>query len=264
MEFNNEKPLLDDDAVRELRRLVKGTVYRCFDPGFVRHSQLFNAAIRSRAQLLVRPLDTRDVSEVVKFCSRHDLSLSAKSGGYGTHGWAVEGDLILDMRLIAQITIERPLTDPDKPDWSSLRDSPHVPVADPDTLKGKGRMPPASTFSNDHPTGVGPPPIHVPFTDPQRRSADEAFSTSPVVIVAPDTSPVPQDKDRMQVDGEEKDSPVSGSERPVRRLRVTSTGSGRTSHASATSTPPMTASPLTPADEVAKLGANQKDQPDTY
>ncbi|KAG8703568.1 hypothetical protein FRC09_004089, partial [Ceratobasidium sp. 395] len=256
-----DRPALDDEAVRELKRLVKGTIYRRSDTGFVRHSQLFNAAIRSQAQLLVRPIDTKDVSEIVKFCAQRNLSLSAKSGGYGTHGWAVEGDIIIDMRLIAQITMERPLTDPDKPDWTSLRDSPHVPVADPDTLKGKGRMPSASSYPNAYPPGVGPPPIHAPFTDPRRRSADEAFSPSPVVIIPPDSD------EKMQIDGaEDKDgshsssAEGSGSERPARRLRVMSPGSGRTSHASSTSTPPTTESPNTPADDSLKPNVNEKDQ----
>ncbi|KAG8691939.1 hypothetical protein FRC08_010052 [Ceratobasidium sp. 394] len=118
-----------------------------------------------------------------------------------------------------------------------------------------------------HPTGVGPPPMHTPFTDPKRRSADEAFSPSPVVIVAPDSSPAPESRDKMQVDGEEKDVSTegsgSGSERPTRRLRVASPGSGRTSHASTASTPPTTASPHTP-DDIAKPGANEKGQPDVY
>lgn len=56
-------PLLDPAIVDELRRSVKGAVHHRDDPGYVRNSQLFNGAIRSLAQLLVRPLDTQDVSE---------------------------------------------------------------------------------------------------------------------------------------------------------------------------------------------------------
>ncbi|KAG8776694.1 hypothetical protein FRC12_000779 [Ceratobasidium sp. 428] len=255
-----EKPVLDDKAVSELKRLIRGTVYQRSDTGFVRHSQLFNGAIRSQAQLLVRPIDTKDVSEIVKFCAQYNLSPSVKSGGYGTHGWAVEGDIIIDMRLIAQITIERPLADPDKPDWTSLRDSPHVPVADPDTLKGKGRMPSTLVYPNVYPSGVGPPSIHAPFTEPRRRSTDEAFPPSPVVIIPSDLTPGSEDK--MQIDEvEAKDSSHDSSlERPTRRLRVISSGSSRTSHASSTSTPPTTASPSTPAGEFLKLNASEKGQ----
>ncbi|KAG8789407.1 hypothetical protein FRC12_013555 [Ceratobasidium sp. 428] len=256
----SEKPLPGDEVVSGLKRRIRGTIYRRSDTGFVRHSQLFNGAIRSHAQLLVRPIDTKDVSEIVKFCAQYNLSPSVKSGGYGTHGWAVEGDIIIDMRLIAQITIERPLTDPDKPDWSSLHDSPHVPVADPDTLKSKGRMPSTLNYPNAYPPGVGPPSIHAPFTEPRRRSTDEAFPPSPVLIIPPDSTPGSEDK--MQIDGvgEKGSSYDSGSERPTRRLRVISSGSSRTSHASSTSTPPTTASPSTPAGEFLKPNASEKDQ----
>ncbi|QRV98380.1 FAD-binding domain protein [Ceratobasidium sp. AG-Ba] len=266
----------DDDAVRELKRLVKGTVHARGDSGYVRHSQLFNAAIRTSAHLLVRPLDAHDVSEVVKFCNKHNLSISAKSGGYGTHGWSVEGDVILDMRLVAQITMERPGTA--SPDWTSLRDVPHVPVKDPDMLKGKGRMPSASAYPNTYPSGVGPPPIHAPFTDPRRRSADEAFSPSPIAIIPPSSSPPHSDgvdnQDRMVIDGVDgidgfhndhkaNDHDGFGSERPSRRLRVTSPSSGRgSSHTdtSTGSTPPTTESPDTPAEMHNKIPASPPSQ----
>ncbi|QRV84318.1 FAD-binding domain protein [Ceratobasidium sp. AG-Ba] len=248
----------DDDAIRELKRL------------------LFNAAIRTSAHLLVRPLDAHDVSEVVKFCTKHDLSISAKSGGYGTHGWSVEGDVILDMRLVAQITMERPGTA--SPDWTSLRDVPHVPVKDPDMLKGKGRMPSASAYPNAYPSGVGPPPIHAPFTDPRRRSADEAFSPSPIGIIPPSSSPPHSDgadnRDRMVIDGVDgidglhndhkaDDHDGFGSERPSRRLRVASPSSGHgSSHTdtSTSSTPPTTESPHTPAEIHNKIPASPPSQ----
>lgn len=49
-------------AIADLRAAVRGTVYHRDDPGFVRHSQLFNSVIRSPAKVLVRPLDAQDIS----------------------------------------------------------------------------------------------------------------------------------------------------------------------------------------------------------
>ncbi|KAG8688945.1 hypothetical protein FRC11_004457 [Ceratobasidium sp. 423] len=230
---------ISDALLDELRTTFKGAVYRHEDSGFVRHSQLFNAVICSPAQLLVRPVDVHDVSEVVKFCKKYKLSPSAKSGGYGTHGWAVEGDVIIDMRLIAQIRIERPGPSTDStPDWSSMRESPHVPVADPDTLRGSTCVPSAAAFPTNYPSDtVGPPPIHDPFTEPRRRSANEAFS----VVVTPVSVPV----------GGEEPSRDIGAERPARKLRVGSPTSAQGSRSSADlNEPPTTDSPHTSGEGI--------------
>ncbi|KAJ1306259.1 hypothetical protein OPQ81_010963 [Rhizoctonia solani] len=231
---------ISEAQLDELRAAIKGAVYRREDSGFIRHSQLFNAVICSPAKLLVRPLDAYDISEIVKFCKKYGLSPSAKSGGYGTHGWAVEGDVIIDMRLIAQIKIERPIQS--EPDWSSMRASPHVPVTDPDTLRGSAsaRVPSAASFPTSYPTAtLGPPPIHNPFTESRRRSADEAFDN---------VAAKPAD---MQVDGEEVSNDIDA-DRPTRRLRVGSPTSGQLdgSRSSDLNTPSTTDSPHTPGDGV--------------
>ncbi|CUA67124.1 Titin [Rhizoctonia solani] len=228
---------ISDILLDQLRAAVKGAVYRREDSGFVRHSQLFNAVICSPAKLLVRPLDAYDVSEVVKFCNKHGLSPSAKSGGYGTHGWAVEGDVIIDMRLISQIKIERP--GQATPDWESMRESPHVRVTDPDTLRGSTRLPSAASFPMAYPTDtIGPPPIHDPFTESRRRSANEAFHN---IMVTPAS---------MQVDGEDPVREIDA-DRPTRRLRVSSPASAQASRSSADlNTPPTTDSPRTPAEGI--------------
>lgn len=42
------------------------------------------------------------------FCRKHDLELSVKSGGYGTHGWAVAGQVIVDLSLMSAIAVSLP------------------------------------------------------------------------------------------------------------------------------------------------------------
>ncbi|CAE6456829.1 unnamed protein product [Rhizoctonia solani] len=231
---------ISDTQLAELQMAVKGAVYRCDESGFKRHSQLFNAVIVSPAKLLVRPLDVHDVSATIIFCNKHGLTPSAKSGGYGTHGWAVEGDVIIDMRLIAQITIERP--GKSNPDWFSLRSSPHARVADPDTVKGASRVPSAASFPTNYPADkLGPPAIHDPFTESRRRSANEAFDT--VVTTS---------SNNMQVDGVDgEQSKDIDSDRPTRRLRVASPALVRAS-SSTDHTPPMTDSPHTPGEATNK------------
>lgn len=73
------------------------------------------------AQAVVCPLDAQDVSRVVQFCVRHTLSPSVKAGGYGTAGWAVAGDIIIDLQHLTDIAIEPP--QPGARDWTSLRDT---------------------------------------------------------------------------------------------------------------------------------------------
>ncbi|CAE6487788.1 unnamed protein product [Rhizoctonia solani] len=213
---------ISDALLDELRATFKGAVYRREDSG--------------PAKLLVRPLDVYDVSEIVKFCKKHQLSPSAKSGGYGTHGWAVEGDVVIDMRLISQIRIERP--GKTTPDWTSMRESPHVRVADPDTLRGSTRVPSVAVFPTTYPSDtVGPPPIHDPFTESRRRSAGEAFT-----VVVASTS--------MRVDGEEPSKEIDA-DRPTRKLRVGSPTSAQGSRSSADlNTPPTTNSPHTPGEGI--------------
>lgn len=56
---------------------------------------------------------------ILVFCAEHKLSPSVKAGGYGTAGWAVGGDIIIDLHRLGEVDIETP-----KPDGSftSLRD----------------------------------------------------------------------------------------------------------------------------------------------
>ena len=48
------------------------------------------------------------VHRVILFCNKHYLSLSVKAGGYGTGGWAIGGDVIIDMCKITDADIEPP------------------------------------------------------------------------------------------------------------------------------------------------------------
>jgi len=45
------------------------------------------------------------------FCSKHSLSPSVKAGGYGTAGWSIGGDIIIDVSKLTEIDIEVPKED---------------------------------------------------------------------------------------------------------------------------------------------------------
>ncbi|KIJ51254.1 hypothetical protein M422DRAFT_776541 [Sphaerobolus stellatus SS14] len=126
----DSRPSLDPKLCAVLGELVKGSVFRRGEPGFDTHSKLFNGDVKSPSSILVRPFDTADVSQIVKFCSSHSLAISVKGGGLGTHGQAVQGDVIIDLSLLNNIAIEPPNQDGG---FTSLRDM------DASKRAGKGR-----------------------------------------------------------------------------------------------------------------------------
>ncbi|KAJ9122402.1 hypothetical protein QFC22_001825 [Naganishia vaughanmartiniae] len=99
-----------DDEVEQYLEEEKGDaeVWEYGTQDFRLHSTVFNGTVRSRAPLLVRPRTARQVSRCVLFCQKHNLELSVKSGGYGTHGWSVAGQLIIDLSLISAVAVSLP------------------------------------------------------------------------------------------------------------------------------------------------------------
>jgi hypothetical protein len=78
----------------------------------------------------------------VLFCNKHGLSFSVKAGGYAVAGWAVAGDVIIDLCLLDAIDIEPPraVFSPGQKDWTPLREMPSARTPEkPDKGKGKAR-----------------------------------------------------------------------------------------------------------------------------
>ena len=85
-----------------------------------------------------RTSDDHIIYRVLVFCTKYSLYPSIKAGGYGTAGWAINGDIIVDLGRLMGIDIEPP-----RPggSFTSLRDMPFfgakgkskagAPVADP-------------------------------------------------------------------------------------------------------------------------------------
>lgn len=59
------------------------------------------------------------VQSVVLYCVKHSLSPSVKAGGYGTAGWAIGGDIIIDVSKLVEVDIEIPTPEGS---FTSLRD----------------------------------------------------------------------------------------------------------------------------------------------
>ncbi|OSC96632.1 hypothetical protein PYCCODRAFT_1378794 [Trametes coccinea BRFM310] len=129
-----------EELVRELSSSVQGRVLRPPDPEYVERSKMFNGKLKCLSRLVVVPLDAHDVSAAVKFCARHGLSPSVRAGGYGIAGWAVAGDVIIDLSAITDIDIEPPRQIPEGSDgtavdWTPMKDMP------PPGSKGKAKAP---------------------------------------------------------------------------------------------------------------------------
>ncbi|KAI0041089.1 hypothetical protein FA95DRAFT_1501917 [Auriscalpium vulgare] len=122
---------LPPELFNELAASIKGPAYRRADPQFAGFTRLFNGNVKNESKAVVLPLDAADVSQIIQFCTRHSLSPSVKAGGYGTGGWAINGDLVIDLSRMDAIAIEPP--------------NAHTPLADAAnptniTTKGKGPL----------------------------------------------------------------------------------------------------------------------------
>ncbi|KAK7052827.1 hypothetical protein VNI00_004146 [Paramarasmius palmivorus] len=134
----SEPLTLTEILLEELRALIRGSVYPRGDQNFVEYTAIFNGNVQSPAQAVTCPLDAEDVSKIIVFCNKHSLSPSIKAGGYGTAGWAVGGDIVIDMSRLTDIDIEVPKEDGS---YTSLRD-----VA-PSNSKGKQAVKPSTISS---------------------------------------------------------------------------------------------------------------------
>ncbi|KAG2129849.1 uncharacterized protein EDB93DRAFT_1095139 [Suillus bovinus] len=145
-------PSLSDVLYQELRSTVRGDTYRRDDPSFLDYSRMFNGDVKVSSMAVVCPLDAPDVSQVVLFCRKHSISVSVKAGGYGTAGWAVGGDIIIDLCKITDIDIEPPA-----PDGS------FISIRDMSSLGSKGKV------------KAGPPLLDIPdaATSSKRRREDD-------------------------------------------------------------------------------------------
>ncbi|KAF8627621.1 hypothetical protein AX15_004319 [Amanita polypyramis BW_CC] len=124
------------ELCEELGALCKGDVFFYGDPSFMHHNAIFNGNVVSMAKVVVCPLNAEDISRVILFCNKYSLSPSVKAGGYGTGGWAIGGDVIIDLCKITDADIEPP-----HPDGS------YTSLNDVSSTNSKGRkavsMPPA-------------------------------------------------------------------------------------------------------------------------
>lgn len=142
---------------------------------FFERSLTFNGKIKCLSQIVASPLDAQDVSAIVQYCAEHNLSPSVRAGGYGIAGWAVAGDVIIDLSMLKEVDIEAPIAinedEGGGTTWTRLKDMP-APGS-----KGKGRVGTVTVRATpggpiNRPEGADRPPV----PDSQHTIAD---STAP-------------------------------------------------------------------------------------
>jgi FAD/FMN-containing dehydrogenase len=96
-------------ALRELARRVRGPVLR---PGAARYAaaaRVYNARFDgARPDAVIEPLDSRDVQAVLRWADRHDVRVSARSGGHSYAGYStLDEGVVVDLRRLAGIAVRR-------------------------------------------------------------------------------------------------------------------------------------------------------------
>ncbi|TFK65552.1 hypothetical protein BDN72DRAFT_845354 [Pluteus cervinus] len=157
-------PPLSKELYDELTASIRGPVYARPEQNdvksdFTEYSAIFNGNVLTLAKAVVCPLDADDMSRVIIFCNKHSLSPSIKAGGYGTAGWAINGEIIVDLSRLVEIDIEAPNEDGS---FTSLKDTA------PANSKGKRRVGEGSS-------GTSGPSGATPHSGKRRREEDAAL-----------------------------------------------------------------------------------------
>jgi FAD/FMN-containing dehydrogenase len=91
--------------LRQLRRAVRGPVSTPGDSSRLLYNQRYDG-IEPLAVLLAA--DAGDVQAAVRWAARHDVPITARSGGHGYAGYAsAQGGLVVDLRRLARISVSR-------------------------------------------------------------------------------------------------------------------------------------------------------------
>jgi FAD/FMN-containing dehydrogenase len=91
---------LDDAAVTELRKALRGALLQPADPGYREARSIWNGMITRQPSLIARVSGTADVVTCVNFARENGLPLSIRGGGHNVAGAALcEDGLMIDLSL---------------------------------------------------------------------------------------------------------------------------------------------------------------------
>ena len=97
-----------DEAVRELRRSLAGSVVLPRDAGYDAARRSFNAMVDGRPAVIVRCLGAGDVATALDFARAHELPVAVRGGGHNPAGHCVVDDgLVVDLSLMRTVAVDR-------------------------------------------------------------------------------------------------------------------------------------------------------------
>ena len=96
-------------ALRELAGRVRGPVVRPGDGRYAVAARVYNARFDgARPDAVIEPLDSRDVQAVLRWADRHDVRVTARSGGHSYAGYSTLGEgVVVDLRRLDGIAVRR-------------------------------------------------------------------------------------------------------------------------------------------------------------
>ncbi len=98
------------NPIERLRRVLRGPVLGPDDPGYDVARTTFNALTDRRPAVIACCAGADDVAAAVDFAGRVGLPVAIRGGGHSVAGHSVcEGGLVIDLRLMRQVRVDREL-----------------------------------------------------------------------------------------------------------------------------------------------------------
>jgi FAD/FMN-containing dehydrogenase len=97
-----------DPRLRSLRSSIRGALVTPADALYDAARVVFNRRFDGVRPLgIVRPADVADVRAIVSWARRHDVRLAIRSGGHSYGGYSTTPGLVVDLRALARISVDR-------------------------------------------------------------------------------------------------------------------------------------------------------------
>lgn len=97
---------LSADAITALRSKVRGDIIIPGDMQYETFRKVYNAMIDKRPAIIVRCVDTSDVSSAINFAHEHGLETAVRGGGHNGPGFGtVEGGLVIDLSRMRGVRV---------------------------------------------------------------------------------------------------------------------------------------------------------------
>src|SRR5512147_1972145 len=98
---------LNNGAIEELRRHVKGQIVLPGDPKYDEVRKIWNAMINRRPAVIVQCKGPDDVPHAIQYARQHELEISVRGAGHNIAGNAVcEGGVMIDLSLMKSVRVD--------------------------------------------------------------------------------------------------------------------------------------------------------------